>query len=95
MSTQDLATALSTTNAILKAANREELEEALRIASLIIAEHDRLHGSIALERIYAAMHTDKVDEETERMLITGFEYLAGILGNAMQIQAGSGDEVVH
>jgi hypothetical protein len=41
------------------------------------------------------MHTDKVDEETERMLITGFEYLAGILGNAMQIQAGSGDEVVH
>lgn len=93
MSKENLISASAALDGILESATRDDLIKALKAASLIVAEHDRLHGTISLDPIQQAMNNGVIDDEMEELLIRGYEYLAGILGRSMQ--SASSREVVH
>jgi hypothetical protein len=93
MTQRDLATALSVTDALLKDATKEDVSEALRIASLMIAEHERGHGEIPMERLNKVLNINTIDDDTEDLLIMGLTNLAGLLGTVMRTNID--DEAVH
>ena len=93
MTQRDLATALSVTDALLKDASKEDLAEALRIASLMIAEHERDHGQIPMERLNEVLNAETIDDEATDLLILGLTNLAGLLGTVMHTNID--DEAVH
>ncbi|MBT4035587.1 MAG: hypothetical protein HOE61_12640 [Candidatus Marinimicrobia bacterium] len=80
---KDLATALSVTDSLLSTASMGDTVEALRIACLMLAEHQRTQGEIPMERIFTALETEEIDEDTEELLLMGFQNLAGVLGSVM------------
>lgn len=95
MSRDDLIDADAAIESVLSTATREDLIKALKAASLIVAEHDRLHGTIPLEHVQKVMAEGAVDDEMGALLIRGYEYLAGILGRTMESRAKSEGSVIH
>ena len=93
MSTKDLATALSVTDSLLSTATMNEVVEGLRIAWLMIAQHEQHHGEIPMDKILEVLQTDEIDEETAGLLIKGFKNLVGVLGTVMEVERDEG--VVH
>jgi hypothetical protein len=90
MSTKELATAVSVTDALLSSATKEELVEALRISSLMNAVHEQNHGEVTFEKIFEVMQTEEIDEQVEELLIKGFQNLAGVLGTVFEIERDEG-----
>ena len=83
MSDDQLVTALSVTDALMKEASKEQLAEALRIVSLMVAEHERVHGKIPMDRLMNQQTTDYLDPDTEESIVNGFIVLTGALGSVM------------
>ena len=87
MSTKELATALSVTDALLSTATMNEVVEALRITCLMIAQHEENHSEVPMDRIFEVFQTEEFDEETERLLLKSFQNLVGVLGTVMEIES--------
>ena len=93
MSMKELATALSATDALLSTATMDDIVEALRIATLMLAVHEQDHGEVPIEKIFDVLQTDELDEETADLLVKGFQNLAGVLGSVIEVERDEG--VVH
>jgi len=92
MSDDQLVTALSVTDALLKEASKEQLAEALRIVSLMVAEHERVHGKIPMDRLMNQQTTDYLDPDTEESIVNGLFVLTGVLGSAMHTNINDWNE---
>ncbi|HIJ28841.1 MAG TPA: hypothetical protein HPP91_09970 [Gammaproteobacteria bacterium] len=93
MSMKELATALSATDALLSTATMDDVVEALRITTLMLAVHEQDHGEVPIEKIFDVLQTDELDEETADLLVKGFQNLAGVLGSVIEVERDEG--VVH
>ncbi|MBT7081971.1 MAG: hypothetical protein HN929_11020 [Chloroflexi bacterium] len=93
MSMKELATALSATDALLSTATMDDIVEALRITTLMLAVHEQDHGEVPIEKIFDVLQTDELDEETADLLVKGFQNLAGVLGSVIEVERDEG--VVH
>ena len=65
----------------------DDLVEALRIASLMLAVHEQSHGEVPMEKVFEVLQTEEIDEEMEELLTKGFQNLVGILGTVTEIMA--------
>jgi hypothetical protein len=90
---KELATALSATDALLSTATMDDVVEALRITTLMLAVHEQDHGEVPIEKIFDVLQTDELDEETADLLVKGFQNLAGVLGSVIEVERDEG--VVH
>ena len=95
MSDDKLVTALSVTDALLKEANNEQLAEALRMVSLMVAEHERVHGKIPMDRLLNKQTTDYLDPDVEDSIVNGLTILAGALGSVTHTSLNDWDWGVH